>query len=75
MEDLAFERNSQMDIGLILRVAGVGILVTVTCQILSKAGRDEQALLGTLTGMILVLLMLIEQIGALISAVQAVFGL
>lgn len=75
MEDLAFERNSQMDIGLILRVAGIGILVTVTCQILSKAGRDEQALLVTLTGMILVLLMLIEQIGTLISAVQAVFGL
>ncbi|MBP3437339.1 MAG: stage III sporulation protein AC [Clostridia bacterium] len=64
-----------MDIGLILRVAGIGILVTVTCQILSKAGRDEQALLVTLTGMILVLLMLIEQIGTLISAVQAVFGL
>ena len=64
-----------MDIGLILRVAGIGILVTVTCQILSKAGRDEQSLLVALTGMVLVLLMLVEQIGNLIRAVQAVFGL
>ncbi len=64
-----------MDIALILRVAGVGILVTVTCQILSKAGRDEQALLVTLTGMVLVLLMLVGQIGELVDAVRAVFSL
>lgn len=64
-----------MDVSLILRVAGVGILVTVTCQILSKAGRDEQALLVTLTGMILVLLMLVGQIGELVDAVRAVFSL
>lgn len=64
-----------MDVSLILRVAGVGILVTVTCQILSKAGRDEQALLVTLTGMVLVLLMLVGQIGELVDAVRAVFSL
>ena len=64
-----------MDVSLILRVAGVGILVTVTCQILSKAGRDEQALLVTLTGMMLVLLMLVGQIGELVDAVRAVFSL
>ncbi len=64
-----------MDVSLILRVAGVGILVTVTCQILSKAGRDEQALLVTLTGMVLVLLMLVGQIGELVDAVRTVFSL
>lgn len=64
-----------MDISLLLRVAGVGILVAVTCQILSKSGKDEQALLVTLTGMVIVLLMLVGEIGALISAVQSVFGL
>ena len=64
-----------MDVSLVLRVAGVGILVTVTCQILSKAGRDEQALLVTLTGMVLVLLMLVGQIGELVDAVRAVFSL
>lgn len=64
-----------MDIAMILRVAGVGVLVTVSGQILSKAGRDEQALLVTLAGMILVLLMLVQQMGELISAVKSVFGL
>ncbi|MBO5653253.1 MAG: stage III sporulation protein AC [Clostridia bacterium] len=64
-----------MDVSLVLRVAGVGILVTVTCQILSKAGRDEQALMVTLTGMVLVLLMLVGQIGELVDAVRAVFSL
>ena len=64
-----------MDVSLILRVAGVGILVTVTCQILSKAGRDEQALLVTLTGMVLVFAMLIGELGALIDTLRSVFGL
>ena len=64
-----------MDVSLLLRVAGVGLLVAVSCQVLSKSGRDEQALLLTLTGMVLVLIMLVGQIGDLISAVRAVFGL
>ena len=64
-----------MDVSLILRVAGVGILVTVTCQILSKAGRDEQALFVTLSGVILVLMMLVQEIGTLLATVQSVFGL
>lgn len=64
-----------MDISLLLRVAGVGMLVTVTCQILSKAGKDEQALLVTLTGMVLVLLMLVGQLGELINALRTIFGI
>lgn len=64
-----------MDISLLLRVAGIGVLITVTCQILSKAGKEEQSLLVTLTGMVLVLLLLVEQIGALVESVRSVFGL
>ena len=64
-----------MDISLILKVTGVGMLVAVGCQILSKTGKDEQALLLTLTGMIVVLLMLIGQLGELIGSVRSVFGL
>ena len=64
-----------MDVSLLLRVAGVGMLVAVSCQVLSKAGKDEQALLLTLTGMVLVLIMLVGQIGELITAVRTVFGL
>lgn len=64
-----------MDVSLVLKVAGVGILVSVAQQILSKAGRDEQAMLVTLSGIILVLLLLIEEIGRLFSLVESVFGL
>ncbi len=64
-----------MDVGLVLKVAGVGMLVTVAYQILSKAGRDEQAMLVSLSGIIIVLLMLIGEIGGLIETVRAVFGL
>ncbi len=64
-----------MHVSLLLRVAGVGMLVAVSCQVLSKSGKDEQALLLTLTGMVLVLIMLVGQIGELITAVRTVFGL
>ena len=64
-----------MDISLILKVAGVGILVTVACQILTRAGRDEQATLVSITGIVIVLLMLVGQIGDLFHTVREVFGL
>ena len=63
-----------MDVSLVLKVAGVGMLVTVASQILGKAGRDEQAMLVSLAGMIIVLLMLVEEIGTIIAEVRAVFG-
>ena len=63
-----------MDVSLVLKVAGVGMLVTVAAQILGKAGRDEQAMLVSLAGMIIVLLMLVEEIGTLIAEVRTVFG-
>ena len=64
-----------MDISLILKVAGVGILDTVACQILTRAGRDEQATLVSITGIVIVLLMLVGQIGDLFRTVREVFGL
>lgn len=63
-----------MDVGLILKVAGVGILVSVACQILSRSGRDEQAMLVSLTGIVIVLMMLVTEIGTLFSTVREVFG-
>lgn len=64
-----------MDVGLILRVAGVGMLVSVACQILGKVGRDEQSMLVSIAGMVLVLLMLMEEIGNLFETVRRVFGI
>ncbi len=63
-----------MDISLVLKVAGVGILVAFACQILSRTGRDDQAMLVSLSGIILVLLLLIEEIGRLFQLVESVFG-
>ncbi len=64
-----------MEIGLILKIAGVGLLISIVSSILSKAGRDEQAMLLTVAGIVVVMLMLVEEIGALIETVQTVFGL
>ena len=64
-----------MDIGLIMKVAGIGMIVTVACQILSKAGRDEQATLVSITGIVIVLIMLVSEIGRLFDTVMEVFGL
>ncbi len=64
-----------MDIGLILKVAGVGILVAISSQILSKSGKDEQAMLVTVAGVIVVMLMLVGEIGELIETVRSVFGI
>ena len=63
-----------MDISLILKVVGVGMIVTVSCQILSKAGRDEQSMLVSLSGIVLVLLLLMGEIGKLYESIRSVFG-
>ena len=64
-----------MNIELKLKVAGIGILVTAAYQILMKSGRDEQAMLVSVAGIIIVLLMLVNEIGGLLDAVKNVFGL
>ncbi|MBE6646026.1 MAG: stage III sporulation protein AC [Ruminococcaceae bacterium] len=63
-----------MDIGIILKVAGVGILVSAATQILSKSGRDEQSMLVTIAGIIVVLIMLVGEIEKLFELVCSVFG-
>lgn len=64
-----------MEIGLILKIAGIGILISVVSSILSKSGKDEQAMLVTVAGIIVVMLMLVEEIGTLIESVKDVFEL
>ena len=64
-----------MEIGLILKIAGIGILVATVSSILSKSGKDEHAMMVTVGGIVVVMMMLIEEIGVLIETVQTVFGL
>lgn len=63
-----------MDISLILRIAGVGVLVSVVSAILNKSGRDEQGMLVTVAGIVVVMLMLVDEMGSLFDSVQSVFG-
>lgn len=63
-----------MDISLIFKVAGVGLLVSAAAQILSKSGRDEQSTLVIISGIVVVLLVLIGEIGALFETVMDIFG-
>ena len=63
-----------LDIGIILKVAGVGILVSAAAQILSNSGRDEQSMLVTIAGIIVVLIMLVGEIEKLFELVCSVFG-
>ena len=64
----------KLDIGMILKVAGVGILVSAAAQILQKSGRDEQATLVVIAGIIVVLIMLVGEIEKLFQMVISVFG-
>jgi len=65
----------KMDVDLIFRVAAIGILVAVLNQLLSRAGRDDQAMLTTIAGLVVVLLMVIEQISVLFDTVRNIFNL
>ena len=64
-----------MDIDLLFKIAGVGILVAVLNQVLSKAGREDQAMMTTLTGVIIVLMMVISKISELFNTVRNTFNL
>ena len=64
-----------MDVDLIFRIAAVGILVAVLNQVLSRAGRDEQAMMTTLAGLVVVLMMVVQEIADLFDLVKNLFGL
>ena len=64
-----------MDITIIIRVAGVGLLVAVINQILSKYGKEEYAMLVTISGIVVVMLFLIREVSALFEAIRSLFGI
>ena len=64
-----------MDIELVMKVAGVGMMVAIVCQILGKIGRDEHSMLVSVTGMIIVFIMLVDEVGRLFSSLRSLFGL
>ena len=64
-----------MDIDLVFKIAAIGIIVAVLNQLLVRSGREEQAMMTTLAGLIVVLMMIIREIDALFQAVKSIFSL
>ncbi len=64
-----------MDVDLIFKIAAIGILVSVLNQVLTRSGRDEQATMTTLAGLVVVLMMVVQEIANLFAMVKTLFGL
>lgn len=64
-----------MEVDLIFQIAGIGVIVAVLNQLLARSGREEQALMITIAGLVIVMLMLVEKIATLFETVKTVFGL
>ena len=64
-----------MEVDMIFKIAAIGIIVAVLNQLLIRSGREEQALLTTIMGLIVALMMIISQISALFDTIKSVFGL
>ncbi len=64
-----------MNVSLVLKIAGLGLIVSVAHQILSKSGRDEQATLVTVAGVVIAMLMLTGEIADLLQSIRRAFGI
>ena len=64
-----------MDINLLFKIAAIGILVAVLYQVLVRAGREDQAMMTTLAGQVIVLTMVIKEISGLFDTIRTVFNL
>ena len=64
-----------MDVSLILKVVGIGLLVSVATQVLGKSGRDVQSMLVTVTGILVVVALVIHKLGEVMDMISDLFGL
>ena len=63
-----------MEVELIFKIAAIGIIVTVLNQLLTKSGRDEQATMVTIAGLIVVMVVVVREIAALFDTIKGLFG-
>ena len=64
-----------MEIGILFKMAAIGVIVTVICQILKKSDRDDIATLVSIVGLVIVLGVVVSMIGDLFEQIQSIFGL
>ncbi|MBE7019294.1 MAG: stage III sporulation protein AC [Ruminococcaceae bacterium] len=63
-----------MNVELIFKIAAIGIIVAILNQLLSKSGRDEQATMVTLAGLVVVLIVIVQEIAYLFETIKSLFG-
>ena len=63
-----------MEVDLIFKIAAIGIIVAVLHQLLVRSGREEQAMMTTLAGLIVVLMMIVNEISNLFETIKSIFG-
>ena len=66
--------ETQMDVDLIFKIAAIGILVAVLNQLLVRSGREEQAMMTTLAGLVVVLMMMVQEISDLFNLIKTLFN-
>ena len=66
-------RETRMDVDLIFKIAAIGILVAVLNQLLVRSGREEQAMMTTLAGLVVVLMMMVREISSLFDLIKTLF--
>ena len=64
-----------MDIDILFRIAAIGILLTVISQLLTRAGREDIAMLATISGLVVVMVMVVNMISELFTSIRAMFAL
>lgn len=64
-----------MDLSFLLKIAGIGMIVALSCQVLNKVGRDEQATMVSIAGIVVVFLMILTELSEVFDMVRDVFGL
>lgn len=64
-----------MDISILFKIAAIGIIITVICQILKKSDRDDIATLVSIVGLVIVMTVVVIMVGDLFSEIQKIFGL
>ena len=64
-----------MGIEIVFKIAGIGILIAIICQLLKQTGRDDMAMLAALAGLVITLMMVIDLIGTLFNSVKQIFQL
>ena len=64
-----------MELSVIMKAAGIGLIISVICQVLVRSGRDEQAVLLSVAGIVIVLMLILDSISGLIDSIKRIFGL